>query len=77
MSTTSTATASAAHDCTLGDDPKLLNNMCVLVIARGDGTPFDTASIHKEDIIELCVKVGQTHPKGVLQLLVTESVILF
>ena len=50
---------------------------CVLVLTRGDGTLFDATSIQEEDIIELCVEMGQTHPKGVLLFLVTESVILF
>ena len=45
--------------------------MCVLVLTRGDGTPFDAASIQEEDIIELCVEMGQTHPKGVLQFMAT------
>ena len=76
MSTTSTVTALAACDCTLGDVSKLFNHMCVLVIARGNGTPFHAASIQEEDIVELCVK-GQTYTKGVLQLFMTELVILF
>ena len=42
--------------------------MCVLAIARVDGTPFDATSIQEEDIVEIHVEVGQTHPKGVLQL---------
>ena len=65
MSTTSTTTASVAHDHTLGDDPDLLNHMCVLAIARGDGTLFDADSLQEEDIVELCVKVGQAHPMKV------------
>ena len=72
MSTTSTATISAVHDHTLGDDPNF-----ILTIARGDGTPFDTDSLLGEDIIKLCVGMGQVHPNGVLQLMATESVIAF
>ena len=48
----------------------------VLAIARGDGTLFDANSL-KEDIVELCVEVGQAHTKGVLQLSVTELAIAF
>ena len=48
-----------------------------LVIARGNDTLFDATSIQEEDIVELCVKVWQTHPKGVLWLSVMELVILF
>ena len=66
MSTTSTATTSVAHDHTLGDDPDLANYICVLAIARGDGTLFDADSLWEEDVVELCVIVGQAHPKGVL-----------
>ena len=44
---------------------------------KGNGTPFNVTSIQEEDIIEHCVELGQTHPKGVLQFLMTESVVLF
>ena len=67
MSTMSTATVLVAHYHTLSDGTELLNHMYVLVLARDDGTPFDVNSIQEEDIIELCVEVGQTHPEGVLQ----------
>ena len=67
MSTTPTATALAAHNCTLGDESKLLNHMFILVLAKGDGTPFDATSVQKEDIVEHCVEVGQMHPESVLQ----------
>ena len=77
MSTTSTVSALVAHDHTLGDDSKLLNCMCVLAIARGDGTPFDATSIQEEGIVELCVEVGQVHSKGVLQFSVMESIVVF
>ena len=50
MSTISTATTSAACDHTIGNDHDVLNCMCVLSIARGDGTPFDAESI-QEDIV--------------------------
>ena len=77
MSTTSTLTTLVAHDHTLDNDSELLNCMCVLPITRGDGILFDATSIQEEGIVELCVKVGQVHPKGMLQLLVTELIILF
>ena len=75
MPITSTATASAAHDHTLGNDPDIANHICVLTLARFAGTLFDADSLQEEDIIELCVSVGQAHPKGVLLLLATESVV--
>ena len=77
MSTTSTVSTLEAHDHTLGNKPKLLNCMCVLVLARGNGTPFNTTFIQEEDIIELCAEVGQTHPEGVLQFLAMELVVCF
>ena len=72
-----TVTTLAAFDHTVGNDSKLLNHMYILVIARGDGIPFHATSIQEEDIIELCVKVGQTHPIGVIWLSAMESVILY
>ena len=57
MSNTSTATALAAHDHTLGDDLDLVNCMCVLTYARGDGTPSDADSLQEEDVVELCHSV--------------------
>ena len=53
----STTTVLAACDHTLSD-PDLLNCMCILTIAWGDGIPFDANSL-QEDIVELCVGVGQ------------------
>ena len=38
---------------------------------------FDATSIQEEDIIEICVWLGHTHPKGVLRHSAMESVILF
>ena len=51
--------------------------MWILVLTRGDGTPFDAASIQEEDIIEICIWLGHTHPKDVLWYLVVKSVVLF
>ena len=51
--------------------------ICVLAIARGNGTLFDAHSLQEENIVELCVEVGQAHNKGVLWLLVMELVIAF
>ena len=46
-------------------------------ITRRDGTPIDAFSISEEDIIELRVKQGCTHPLGVVHYSAAESVILF
>ena len=77
MSTTSTVTTLTACDHTLGDDTELLNCMCILLLAKSDGTPFHATFIQEEDIIEFFVELGQIHPEGVLQFLAMESVILF
>ena len=77
MSTTSTATTLVPHDQTLGNDLDLVNHMCCLTIAWGDGTPFDADSLQEEDVVELCVSVGQADPKGVLWLLMMKSVVAF
>ena len=77
MSTMSTTTTLVAHDHIVGNDPELLNHMCVLTIARGDGTLFDANSLQEDNIVELCVGVGQAHPEGVLWLLMTELVVVF
>ena len=44
---------------------------------KRDGTPFDVTSVLEEDIIEICIKLGHTHPMGVFHYSVTESIILF
>ena len=72
-----TATTSAAYDCILDNEVELLNEMCVLLLTRGDGTPFDVASLQEEDLIQLCIDMGQTHPKGLVWFLATELVVLF
>ena len=77
MTTMSITTTFAACDHIPGTEVELLNQMCVLVLTRSDGTPFDSTSIQEEDMIELCIELGQTHPKGLLWYLVTESVVLF
>ena len=38
---------------------------------------MDTSSISEEDIVEICMKKGQTHPVGVLHYLAMESIVLF
>ena len=77
MWTTSTVTALAAQDYIPGDKVDILNCMCVLVLTRDNGTPFNATSIQEKDIIEICIQLGQTHPKGVLWYSAVELVILF
>ena len=77
MSTTSTVTTLVACNHIPGDEVELLNCMFVLVLTRGDGTPFDAISIQEEEIMELCIELGQTHPEDVLWYSVADLVVLF
>ena len=76
MSTSSSATA-LGTDPVQTDDPTLKARMCVFIIMQKDGTPFDVTSVMEEDIMQLCMTLGHTHPLGVLQFLATELVALF
>ena len=38
---------------------------------------MNASSISEEDIVEICMKKGHTHPLGVLCYLAMESIILF
>ena len=51
--------------------------MCVITLTKRDGTPFNVTSIQEEDIMEICVWLGHTHPLGVLHYTTSESIILF
>ena len=77
MSTTSTTTAWVARDHIPSDIADLFNHMCLFVLTKGDGTPFIASSILEEDIIEICIWFGHTHPEGVLQYYVIKLVVLF
>ena len=73
MSVTSSATTS-------GEVPSaniFQGRLCLILITRRDGTPMDASSISEEDIVEICVKKGHTHPLGVLHYLAMESITLF
>ena len=77
MSTTSAMTTLVARDHIPSDIADLSNHMCLFTLTKGDGTPFDTSPILEEDIIEICIQLGHTHPKGVFQYLAIELVMLF
>ena len=51
--------------------------MCVITLTKRDGTPFNVTSIQEEDIMEIYVWLGHTHPLGVLHYTIMESIILF
>ena len=76
MSNTSSATTSA-RDQVPFDDTNLQKCMCILTLMKRDGTPFDVTSILEKDIVKICIRLGYTHPMGVLYYSAIESVILF
>ena len=76
MSTTSSATASGRdREVPSGDFFK--DKLCLVTLTRRDGTLMDASSITEEDIIEICIMMGHTHPLGVLHYSTTELVVLF
>ena len=76
MSITSSATTSRDHDV---PSAKVIfrDRLCLVSITRRDDTLMDASSISEEDIIEICVTKGHTHPLDVLCYSVMESVVLF
>ena len=77
MSITSATTALVARDHIPSDVADLSNCLCLFVLTMGDGTPLNASSILQEDIIEICIWFGHTHPEGVLGYSRIESVVLF
>ena len=76
MSITSSTTAS--RDCDVPFTEVIFGDrLCLVSITRGDDTPMDASSISEEDVIEICIKKGHTHPLGVLHYSAMESVVLF
>ena len=76
MSVTSSATTSGDQEVP-STDIVCRDRLCLISITRRDGTLIDASSISEEDIMEICVKKGHTHPLGVLCYSAMESVILF
>ena len=75
MSTTYMVTTSVEMDLTLGNDTEIVTWICIMVTTWANGTPLGPTSFREEDLIELCVGLGQEHLEGVLQLLDTEAVL--
>ena len=52
--------------------------MCLFILTEKDGTPFDVTSESEEDIMEICIILGHTHPMSVLLLCngISSSVLL-
>ena len=76
MSVTSSTTASRDWEVP-STDIVFRDRLCLVAITRRDGTPMDASSISEENIVEICIKKGHTHPLGVLHYSTMESVVLF
>ena len=76
MSTMSSATASG-RDHVPSDESYLKSRMCLFVITQKDGTPLNATSVTEEDMVKMFIKMGYTHPLGVLHYSTMESVALF
>ena len=74
---TSTAPASTVCNPTLGNTHDLANPICILVATHGDGIPFLPNSFQEEDLVELCMHMGQAHPDGVVWILETKALLAF
>ena len=72
-----TSSAIASRDWEVPSPDLFCDTLCLLSMTRGDGTPMDASSILEEDVIEICIQKGHTHPLGVLQYSAAESIILF
>ena len=66
MSTSSMMTASVEIDATLGNAIDVGNQICVLVTTQCYDTPLCPSSFREEDVIKLCIEVGQDNLEGVL-----------
>ena len=77
MSTASTVTDSAVRDMTLGNELEIANCNGILAHIQGNGTLFCPDSFQEEDVVELCIGLGQVHLEGVLWLSDTEMVLAF
>ena len=53
------------------------NQLLLINITKGDGTPLDASFILEEDIVEISIRRAHTCPLGVLQYSMMESVILY
>ena len=66
ISATSTVTALAVRDLTLGDECEIANGICILAATQGNGTSFCSDFFWEEDMVKLCVGLGQANLETVL-----------
>ena len=77
MSITSSTTSSGRDHDVPSTKVIFRDKLCLVSITRRDDTLMDASSISEEDIIEICITKGHTHPLGVLHYSAMESVVLF
>ena len=53
------------------------NQIYILVAAQGDSTLLVPNSFKEQDVVRLCIGLGQEHPEGVLKLSDTVTVLAF
>ena len=77
MSTASSTTASGRDHDVPSAEVVFKTKLCLVSLTRRDGTLMDASSVSEEDIIEICITKGHTHPLGVLCYSAMEWVVLF
>ena len=77
MSTTYSTTACGRDRDVSSSKVDFKNKICLVSLARRDGTLMDDSSVTEEDIIEICITMGHMHPLGVLCYSATELLVLF
>ena len=60
-------TALAEMDPTLCDGIDIVNQICILAATWDDGTQLSSSSFKEENLVNLCIGLGQEHPGSVLQ----------
>ena len=72
------STTASGRDCDVPSAEVIFKNkLCLVSLTRRDGTPMDASFVSEEDIIEICITKGHTHPLGVLHYSTMELVVLF
>ena len=74
---TNMATTLENGDSILGDEMDIGGQICILVATQGDATPLCPSSFKEEDILKLCIGIGQEPPEDVLILSNTKTILGF
>ena len=77
MSTSSMVTALVEVDPTLGDEIDIGNSICVLITTQCDDMLLCPNSFTEDDVVELCIGIGQEHQMDLIKLSDTKVVLWF